>query len=323
MIVGYMKILKCSSLFFLCFLITNLCFAKDDALNFSMENVEEDEKYTESKADLDGSLSMLKINDISTSYNRHVYKFTSAFIQEGLSPIIIFYKNNVPRTVNDAIVNFVLNTRELNYAVNHVLQANPIDFGISVTRFVINSTIGVLGLLDVSDMIGIPRQITSMDDTLESWGVGEGNFVMMPLLGGGTIRSFTGDVIDIFADPFTWFVLPSIIPNRKTRFIVIMSKSFIYGFTVVADRYSLLVEMEKASLDPYTTFRNYFLQNKYYQLMQKHNRRSQNRDHIIGQFLSDEKENGYNQLSINENTEKHYSGESIQNPLNFSMEENI
>ena len=57
--------------------------------------------------------------------------------------------------------------------------------------------------------------------------------------------------------------------------------------------------------------------------MQKHNRRSQNRDHIIGQFLSDEKENGYNQLSINENTEKHYSGESIQNPLNFSMEENI
>ena len=316
-----MKILKYSSLFFFFLFIMNYSFAQDDSLNFSMEDIEENENNPDVRhEDLDSSLCILKINDISTSYNRSVYKFTSAFIQEGLAPIIIFYKNNIPTTVNDAIVNFVFNTRELNYAVNHILQANPIDFGISVTRFVINSTIGILGLLDVSDMIGISRQATSMDDTLESWGIGEGNFVMLPVLGGGTIRSFTGDVIDIFVDPFTWLVLPSVVHGKKTRFIFITSKSVIYGLTVVADKYSLLVEMEKGSMDPYTTFRNYFLQNKYYQLMQKHKRRSVNRNRIIGQFLSEEKESGYNQLSIDGKTERHYSSESIQNPLNFSME---
>ena len=305
---------------FLSLFTVQQCFGNDNVYDFSMENIDDNDSKL-SKDKLDNDIGLLKINDINTSYNRTVYKFTSSFIQEVLSPIIIVYKNNVPRTINDAIVNFILNTNEFGYALNHILQGNPIDFGVSLARFTINSTIGILGFIDVSDMIGIERQKTSMDETLESWGIGPGQFLMIPFLGAGTVRSFTGNIIDTITDPFTWFILPTVIHGSKARFIFVTSKSVVYGFITIADMYTLLIDVEKSSLDPYSTFRNYYLQNKYYQLLQRRDRRLQNRERILRQFIAEKKEDGYNQLSISGEPEKHFSSEKIQNPFDFSMEE--
>ena len=291
---------------FLSLFTVQQCFGNNNVYDFSMENIDDNDSKL-SKDKLDNDIGLLKINDINTSYNRTVYKFTSSFIQEVLSPIIIVYKNNVPRTINDAIVNFILNTNEFGYALNHILQGNPIDFGVSLARFTINSTIGILGFIDVSDMIGIERQKTSMDETLE--------------LGAGTVRSFTGNIIDTITDPFTWFILPTVIHGSKARFIFVTSKSVVYGFITIADMYTLLIDVEKSSLDPYSTFRNYYLQNKYYQLLQRRDRRLQNRERILRQFIAEKKEDGYNQLSISGEPEKHFSSEKIQNPFDFSMEE--
>ena len=318
-----MKSVFLSVTFIIFFLfIEQYCFGDDKSVyNFSMENIE-DNGVEETKVKFNSDIGLLKINDINTSYNRTVYKFTSSFIQEVLSPIIIVYKNNIPRTINDAILNFILNTNEFSYALNHILQGNPIDFGLSLARFTINSTIGILGFIDISDMIGIERQKTSMDETLETWGIGPGQFLVLPFLGAGTVRSFTGNIIDMVADPFTWFVLPTVIHGSKARFVFVTSKSVIYGFITIADMYTLLIDVEKSSLDPYSTFRNYYLQNRYYQLMQRRDRRFQNRERILKQFILDKKEDGYKQLSINGKPEKHYSREQIQNPFDFSMEGN-
>ncbi|MDR2934130.1 MAG: VacJ family lipoprotein, partial [Rickettsiales bacterium] len=175
------------------------------------------------------NVSLLKINDINTTYNRNVYKFTSYFLLEILSPPLIFYKKNVPDTIHTGLKNFFRNMDELSNAMNHILQADPVDAGISIARFAINSTVGILGFIDVSEMIGLSRQSTSMDETLESWYIPPGPFIMLPLLGGGTLRSYTGMVIDSIADPFYWLVLPPVIPDLGWRAVFSVSKSVVNG----------------------------------------------------------------------------------------------
>ncbi len=290
---------------------------------------DEDESYASKnlqiappeKSSFDPSVSLLKINDINTTYNRNVYKFTSYFLLEIMSPIIIVYKENVPGTVHTSLKNFFDNMDELSSAVNHILQADPLDAGVSIARFALNSTVGLLGFIDVAEMIGLNRQKTSMDDTLTSWGLPPGPFIMVPLLGGGTLRSYVGSVVDFFIDPFSWLVLEPVIPDIGGRAIFKVSKGVVHGFISLADVYVLLEDLERSSVDPYSTFRNYYLQNRHYQLMKRQDRRQMNRKQLLDNFVKKTKEDGYTQLSITDTPEKHYSEETIQTGLDFSMEE--
>ncbi|MFX8910786.1 MlaA family lipoprotein, partial [Acinetobacter baumannii] len=83
------------------------------------------------------------------------------------------------------------------------LQARPRKAGRTAVRFAVNSTVGILGLIDVTGDAGMKREPSGFSDTLARYGVGQGPYIFIPLFGPSSVRDLTGRVVDIVSDPFT------------------------------------------------------------------------------------------------------------------------
>lgn len=107
----------------------------------------------------------------------------------------------IPVEVTDSIVNFSDNVSLPGMVVNGFLQGNLEAAATNAVRFLINTTVGVVGLFDPADAMGVTEQETDFGQTLAVWGVTEGAYLEVPLLGPTTERALAGRVIDIFLDP--------------------------------------------------------------------------------------------------------------------------
>ncbi len=124
-----------------------------------------------------------------------------------LRPVSVAYVNYIPQVVRTCISNFTSNLREVNNTVNNLLVARPLDSGISATRFTINSTIGILGCIDVASYMGLEQKEMSLSTVMGKWGIGQGAYVQIPFLGGVTYRELIGNTIDTMYFPYTYFPL--------------------------------------------------------------------------------------------------------------------
>jgi phospholipid-binding lipoprotein MlaA len=139
-------------------------------------------------------------------------------------------------------------------AIQYALQGRGGHMAESLTRFAVNISFGLGGLLDWATDMGIPYRETNVDETLYVWGVPEGGYLELPLAGPGTERDWTGWVLDQFADP-TWYVLPVAAANGLL---------VVGGLDIVNDRYTLdtpIDEIYYRSADSYTAQRISYLQN--------------------------------------------------------------
>lgn len=141
------------------------------------------------------------IVDRHEARNRSVHERNIAADRAFWRPVSQAYGRTVPPPVRRGINNFAGNLSLPQAVVNNLLQVRPGDAAQNATRFVVNSTIGVLGVFDPATAMGAPAIETDFGETLFVWGVPEGNYVEHPVFGPSTERDTFGNLVDFFTDP--------------------------------------------------------------------------------------------------------------------------
>lgn len=136
--------------------------------------------------------------------NREIWDFNwdvlDAYI---LRPITVTYVTVMPQPARTGLVNITDNLQEPANFLNNIFQGKVDDGLDSLARFLINTTVGLVGTFDVASKIGIERKREQFGETLAVWGLDTGPFLMLPFLGPSDPRSFTGDYVDGFAFPMS------------------------------------------------------------------------------------------------------------------------
>ncbi|QIB64164.1 MlaA family lipoprotein [Kineobactrum salinum] len=130
--------------------------------------------------------------------NRPIFEFNDRLDRYVLKPTAKGYQFVMPDVAEQGVTNVFANLRDANAAVNALLQGRPGGLARAGGRFLLNSTIGMLGLFDVATPMGVERYRTDFGHTLAIWGLPQGPYLVVPVLGSRTVRSGTGSVFDSF-----------------------------------------------------------------------------------------------------------------------------
>ncbi|MEC3859803.1 VacJ family lipoprotein [Mesobacterium sp. TK19101] len=191
--------------------------------------------------------------------NRRTHEFNKGLDRALVRPAGKGYATVVPDEVQDVVSNFADNLGTPASMVNQTLQGDVAGVMHNFFRFTINSTIGLLGLFDPATDMGLPERPSDFGQTLQVWGVPEGAYVELPLLGPSTERDTAGRVVDMFTNPLE-YALPR--PERyygtATRVASKVGDRGRYSDTVD----SILYE----SADSYAQARLIYLQNRRFEL---------------------------------------------------------
>lgn len=134
-------------------------------------------------------------------FNRNMFRFNDTLDRYALKPVAKGYRKIAPRPVRTGVTNFFYNLRFPIVMLNDLLQGKVKAAGTDTARFVINTTVGVAGFIDVSARMGLARNDEDFGQTLGTWGVGSGPYLVLPFLGPSTVRDGFGLVVDGFAHP--------------------------------------------------------------------------------------------------------------------------
>ena len=129
-------------------------------------------------------------------FNKSMYKFNYQFDRFVFLPVVDVYETAVPRFAQTVVSNFFANIGEVRNFYNCMLQAKGKKSLVTFGRFLTNSTIGIGGLFDPASSFGWRRQREDFDHTLETWGVGTGRYLVLPLLGPSSVRNASGIAVD-------------------------------------------------------------------------------------------------------------------------------
>lgn len=132
--------------------------------------------------------------------NRGVFAFNRVVDDYALAPVARGYRY-LPNFFQTGVHNFVENFGEPKVFINDLLQGNPMRSVNTLGRFALNTTVGVLGLIDVSGMAGIPRHEADFGQTFGVWGIGNGPILELPLFGTANSRDAAGRVLSFVVDP--------------------------------------------------------------------------------------------------------------------------
>ncbi|WP_169712597.1 MlaA family lipoprotein [Henriciella aquimarina] len=155
-------------------------------------------------ASTEQSASSSNVYDPLEGWNRGVYAFNETVDKAALEPIARGYRMFTPGLFREGVRNFLSNLNQPVVFANTVLQGNPNASGDTVGRFLINSTVGVAGIFDVASTLGVAKHKEDFGQTLGVWGVDEGAYLMLPLLGPSNVRDAFGMGADRAFDPLTW-----------------------------------------------------------------------------------------------------------------------
>ena len=194
--------------------------------------------------------------------SRAIFKFNMGFDSAILEPLAKGY-NKLPEPIKNGAGNFTSNVATLLSIPNHVLQGNLKEAGDATASFLINTTIGIVGLANPAEKLGLSAQKEDVGQTLGAYGFGPGCYFVLPILGPTTARDSIGMLADSFVDPFahiTW---------RENELFGVSGNQIDYvavkGTTAVdfrADNETNFDSLEKTSIDLYASFKSLYLQNR-------------------------------------------------------------
>lgn len=185
--------------------------------------------------------------------NRGTYAFNDAVDRAVFRPIAELYAFITPRPVRTCIRNMYLNIGEIWSMINSNLQQRHVDAINTTGRFLFNTTMGLGGCIDVASMNGQPRIQNDFGVTLGVWGVPQGPYLVLPLLGASSVRDAAGTVVDFAGNQLDTIGLISNVRLRNS----------LWGLEVVVRREALLTVSEtidRTALDPYSFVRDAYLQ---------------------------------------------------------------
>ena len=194
--------------------------------------------------------------------SRAIFKFNMAFDNAILEPLAKGY-NKLPEPVKIGTSNFTSNIGTLLSIPNNILQGNFQQLGHSVGSFVVNTSVGILGVLNPAERIGLKPHKEDVGQTLGSYGIGSGCYFVLPILGPTTTRDALGMVADTFVDPFAHVTI------REHEIFGASGSSLDYfavkGTTAIdfrADNENNFESLEKTSIDFYSSLKSIYLQNR-------------------------------------------------------------
>ena len=190
-------------------------------------------------------------NDPVEPLNRTMYSVHTGIDDYLLRPVAVGYREVVPRPVRMGLRNFLGNLRTPVILANDMLQGEPRRAGDTAGRFLINTTLGLGGIFDVArDHFNVPGHTEDYGQTFAVWGVGEGPYLFVPVLGPSNVRDLLGFGVGIVADPFFWFGQGLVVDALAYSRV---------GATAVDTREGLietLDDVQRTSRDPYATLRS-------------------------------------------------------------------
>jgi len=142
------------------------------------------------------------INDPYETANRQIHAFNKGVDRVALRPVAQVTRA-IPREYTQPVTNFADNVGLPSAVANGILQADIGGAATNTMRFLINTTVGIGGLFDPAGAIGLTEEKTDFGETLAVWGVGEGAYIELPLLGPSNQRDAVGEVVDTFLDPLS------------------------------------------------------------------------------------------------------------------------
>lgn len=145
-----------------------------------------------------------EISDPWEGFNRSMYRFNYRFDKYVFLPVVNGYKAITPDFMEKGIHNFFLNLEDITTFFNSVLQLSGTKTVQTAGRFLVNTTAGLLGFIDVASMVDIPKHDEDFGQTLGYWGVGNGPYLVLPVLGPSNVRDGVGLGVD-------WFVYTEVI----------------------------------------------------------------------------------------------------------------
>lgn len=200
------------------------------------------------------SAEQLLGNDPFQKVNQKVFSFNQSLDDHLARPFAKLYVDVTPEVIETGIANVFNNIDELTTVFNHVLQAKFAQAVNHSCRFGINSTLGVAGLFDVASLLGLKKSDgEDFGQTLGYWGVPEGPYLMLPLLGPSTMRDAPSKAVDRLTDPLNYL-------NQD------MDRYLAKGAGLVVKRAALLEYDNLISGDSYTLVRDVYLQRRSYQV---------------------------------------------------------
>jgi phospholipid-binding lipoprotein MlaA len=190
------------------------------------------------------------------AFNRKVYSFNFKFDKAIGKPVADVYVKAIPAPVRRSVTNFFNNLWEPNSIINALLQGKLEKAAMTSSRFILNSTVGLLGLFDVTTIIGIPRQEEDLGQTLAVWGVKDGPYLMLPFLGPSNMR----DATTLGVEWFSTDLVPILFDGTE--------RWLIGGLRLIDARASVLglEEALQFQVDPYVFLRESYRQSRLVQI---------------------------------------------------------
>ncbi len=189
-------------------------------------------------------------------YNRAMYTFNDSFDRAIAKPVAKVYRAAMPSWADKGVTNFFSNIDDIAVILNDLLQLKFRQCIADMGRFLVNSTLGLAGFIDIATALGLPKHYEDFGQTLGYWGVPPGPYLMLPFLGPNTIRDTTGLAVDLYEfDPTLNLVDHVAIRNRLLLTDLIDTR---------ADLLQSSRLLETAALDPYTFLREAYLQRRQY-----------------------------------------------------------
>jgi phospholipid-binding lipoprotein MlaA len=198
-------------------------------------------------------------NDPLEDTNRAIFDFNQLVDRNVLVPVAKAYRTVLPDPVRDSLRDFLRNLRAPLIFANDALQGEFERAGQTFARFTLNSTLGVGGLLDVAGRWGeLPYHEDDLGLTFGVWGIPEGPYLVVPVLGPSTPRDLGGQVAEGFGDPFNYIVTG----NPYTLYWIPFVRGGVAGIDQRSRYIETLADIERTSLDYYATIRSLYRQRR-------------------------------------------------------------
>ena len=223
-------------------------------LSYKVVASEADQVNTDSE-DFETTTLEDEIYDPFEPVNRAIFSFNNVADRIVLEPIAKGYKK-LPSPLQSGINNFLSNLRAPLVVVNQLLQGQADNAIQSSGRFIVNSTVGVFGLFDVAEKIGLEEKEEDYGQTLATWGVGDGFYIVLPLFGPSNLRDTTGMVLTMMTDPINAYAVSEgeawLVPMRTAANAVDQRSQIIDEVNALRDN----------SVDYYAAVRSSYYQNR-------------------------------------------------------------
>lgn len=191
--------------------------------------------------------------------NRQIFAVDQFLDDHAMKPVAQAYRDYVPVVIQHRLHDLLANLQDPVIEVNDLLQGNFSRGWITFQRFAINSTIGGLGLFDVAADWDLPYHDADYGQTLAVWGIGDGPYIVLPILGPSNVRDAVGSGMGFFLDPLGFV-------GGTNALIANISRGAANGVDDRADKLDSLKALEDNSLDFYATLRSAYRQHRAHEI---------------------------------------------------------